>query len=48
MAQNQSMTYGGTMPTLTPFYTGFLNGDNPGNLTTADLPAKKWTVVKQL
>jgi len=34
-ANNQAMTYGGTMPTLTVSYSGFVNGDNPASLTTA-------------
>jgi hypothetical protein len=29
-----SMTYGGTMPTLTPSYSGFANGDDATKLTT--------------
>ena len=39
-ANNQSMTYGGTVPALTATYTGFVNGDdatkltNPPNITT--------------
>jgi MBG domain (YGX type) len=28
-----SMTYGGAVPTLTVSYSGFINGDGPGNLT---------------
>jgi hypothetical protein len=27
------MTYGGTVPTVTPSYSGFVNGDNAGSLT---------------
>ena len=34
-ANNQSMTYGGTMPTLTASYSGFVNGDTNASLTTA-------------
>ena len=34
-AQNQSMTYGGTMPTLTASYSGFVNGDSSSSLSTA-------------
>src|ERR1019366_2480009 len=34
-AQSQSMTYGGTMPTLTDSYSGFVNGDSSSSLTTA-------------
>ena len=30
-----SMTYGGTVPTLSVSYSGFLNGDTPSSLTTA-------------
>ena len=33
-ANNLSMTYGGTVPTLTVSYAGFVNGDGPGSLTT--------------
>jgi hypothetical protein len=33
-AANQSMTYGGTVPALTLTYSGFINGDNAGSLTT--------------
>ena len=33
-AVNQTMTYGGAVPALTVAYTGFVNGDNAGNLTT--------------
>ena len=28
------MTYGGTVPTITPGYTGFVNGDTAASLTT--------------
>ena len=34
-ASNGSMTYGGTVPTITPNYVGFKNGEGSGNLTTA-------------
>ncbi len=34
-ADNKSMTYGGTVPALSATYTGFVNGDGPGSLTTA-------------
>jgi hypothetical protein len=34
-ASSGSMTYGGTVPTITPAYTEFVNGDGPGSLTTA-------------
>ena len=34
-ADNQTMTYGGTMPALTATYTGLVNGDTPASLTTA-------------
>ena len=27
-ASNAPMTYGGTVPTITPAYSGFVNGDN--------------------
>jgi sugar lactone lactonase YvrE len=30
-----SMTYGGALPTLTPSYIGFVNGDSPSSLTSA-------------
>ena len=33
-ASNGSMTYGGTAPTITPAYSGFVNGDTSGSLTT--------------
>ena len=32
-ASSPSMTYGGTVPTITPSYSGFVNGDNAGALT---------------
>ena len=34
-ADNQQMTYGGVVPALTVTYSGFVNGDGPGSLTTA-------------
>ncbi len=34
-ASSGSMTYGGTAPTITPSYSGFVNGDDAGSLTTA-------------
>jgi hypothetical protein len=34
-ANNQTMVYGGTLPTLTPSYTGFVNGDSAASITTA-------------
>ena len=34
-ANDQTMTYGGTLPTLTVAYTGLVNGDTPASLTTA-------------
>ena len=33
-ASNGSMTYGGTAPTITPAYSGFVNGDSASSLTT--------------
>ena len=33
-ANNQGMTYGGTLPTLTASYTGLVNGDTPASLST--------------
>ncbi|HMD97762.1 MAG TPA: MBG domain-containing protein [Terriglobia bacterium] len=33
-ASSASMTYGGTAPTPTPGYSGFVNGDTPASLTT--------------
>ena len=33
-ASSGSMTYGGTVPTITPSYSGFVNGQGPGDLTT--------------
>ena len=41
-ANNESMTYGGTVPALTITYTGFVNGDGPGSLT---LPAQITTTA---
>jgi hypothetical protein len=32
-AANATMSYGGTMPTLTASFIGFVNGDNPASLT---------------
>lgn len=32
-ANNQTMTYGGTVPVLTATYSGFVNGDDAGKLT---------------
>lgn len=32
-ADNQTMTYGGPLPTLTASYSGFVNGDTPASLT---------------
>ena len=34
-AVSQNMTYGGTVPSLSVSYTGFVNGDNASSLTTA-------------
>jgi MBG domain (YGX type) len=34
-AANASMTYGGTVPSLSVSYTGFVNGDGASSLTTA-------------
>jgi hypothetical protein len=33
-ASSPSMTYGGTVPSITPSYMGFVNGDTPASLTT--------------
>jgi hypothetical protein len=33
-AGSASMTYGGTVPTITPSYSGFVNGDAAGSFTT--------------
>ena len=33
-ASSTSMTYGGTVPTITPGYAGFVNGDSASSLTT--------------
>ena len=33
-ASSGSMTYGGSVPTITPLYSGFMNGDNASSLTT--------------
>jgi hypothetical protein len=34
IGNNASMTYGGTLPSLSVSYTGFVNGDNASSLTT--------------
>ncbi len=34
-ASSPSMTYGSAVPTITPSYSGFVNGDNASSLTTA-------------
>jgi alpha-tubulin suppressor-like RCC1 family protein len=34
-ASSGSMTYGGSVPTITPTYSGFVNGDTAASLTTA-------------
>ena len=34
-ASSEAMTYGGTVPTITPGYAGFENADTASNLTTA-------------
>ena len=34
-ASSGSMTYGGIKPTVSPAYSGFVNGDSPASLTTA-------------
>ncbi len=34
-ADDQTMTYGGTLPTLTASYSGFVNGDTAASLTAA-------------
>jgi hypothetical protein len=33
-ASSASMTYGGAVPTITPSYSGFVNGDTPASLAT--------------
>ena len=33
-ASSDTMTYGGALPTITPSYSGFVNGDNASSLTT--------------
>jgi len=33
-ASSATMTQGGTVPTITPIYSGFVNGDTAGSLTT--------------
>ncbi|MGA3328041.1 MAG: choice-of-anchor D domain-containing protein [Terriglobia bacterium] len=33
-ASSATMAYGGTVPTITPGYSGFVNGDTPASLTT--------------
>jgi azurin len=44
-ASSGSMTYGGTPPTITPGYSGFVNGDTAGSLTTP--PTCSTTVTSQ-
>ncbi len=34
-ASSGTMTYGGTLPSVSPSYSGFVNGDGPGSLTHA-------------
>jgi len=34
-ASSPTMTYGGTVPTVNPSYSGFVNGDNASSLTSA-------------
>ena len=34
-ASGDSMTYGGTVPTITPSYSGFVNGDTASSLTVS-------------
>ena len=34
-ASSDTMTYGGTVPTITPSYSGFVNGDSVSSLTVA-------------
>jgi RHS repeat-associated protein len=34
-ASSDSMAYGGTVPVITPAYSGFVNGEGPGVLTSA-------------
>ena len=34
-ASSATMTYGGTVPTITPSYSGFVNGEDAGNVKTA-------------
>ena len=34
-ASSGTMTYGGSAPTITPSYSGFVNGDDASSLTTA-------------
>ena len=34
-ASSPSMTYGGAVPNINPSYSGFVNGDNAGSLTSA-------------
>ena len=43
-ASNGSMSYGGTVPTITPAYSGFVNGDTSASLSTP--PACSTTATK--
>jgi hypothetical protein len=52
-ANNKSMTYGGSLPSLTASYTGLVNGDSSASLTTqptlstapANSPAGSYTIT---
>ena len=44
-AANESMTYGGTVPTLTYTYTGLVNGDTITNVTETSIGAGSLTTV---
>jgi hypothetical protein len=45
MASSGSFVYGGTVPTITPGYTGLQNGDNPGSATTCSTTATSTSPV---
>jgi hypothetical protein len=44
-ASSPDMTYGGTVPTITPSYSGFVNGDGAGSLTTPPTCSTTATMV---
>ncbi len=44
-ASSATVTYGGTVPTVTPSYSGFLNGDTSAVLTTAPICSTAYTAT---